>query len=135
MNADARTKLSWNLLRYSYGAVILLAGLDKLFATNLITAWPKYISPFVASMLPVSTPVFLGAMGIIEVVVAVLMLTLYPRIAAYLSVAWLLLISINLLMLGLVDIAIRDILLAIGAVVLAELTVVIEEKHLIRATM
>lgn len=131
MNADTRVKLSWNLLRYSYGAVILLAGLDKLFGTDIIVYWPKYISPFVAGLLPVSTGVFLGAMGVVEIAVAILLLTRWPRIAGYLSVAWLLLISVNLLMMGFRDIAIRDILLAVGAVVLAELTVAVEEKKLV----
>jgi hypothetical protein len=134
MSPNNRVVLSWRLLRYSYGAVILLAGLDKLFATNLIVEWPKYISPFVAGILPVSTGVFLATMGIIEIAVAILMLTKWPRIAGYLSVAWLLLISVNLLMLGYVDIAIRDILLAVGAVALAELTVAVEQRHLVTET-
>ena len=122
MTPDARVKLSWSLLRYSYGAVILLAGLDKIFATNIIAEWPQYISPFVMGLLPVSVPVFLIGIGIIEVVVAIMMLTKFPRIAAYLSVAWLLLISVNLVLGGYLDVAIRDILLAIGAYVIAVLT-------------
>ncbi len=127
-------KLSWVLLRYSYGAVILLAGLDKILGTNLITFWPKYISPFVLGLLPVSVGMFLITMGIIEVVVAIAMLTKFPRLAGYVSVAWLLLIAVNLLMGGFVDIAIRDILLSVGAFALAELTVAVEEKHLITQT-
>ncbi len=71
--------------------------------------------------------VFLLVMGIVEVVVAVMLLTKYERIAAYLSVAWLLLISVNLLMLGMIDIAIRDILLAVGALVLALLSYAVVE--------
>jgi hypothetical protein len=134
MSPNNRVVLSWRLLRYSYGAVILLAGLDKLFATNLIAEWPTYISPFVSGLLPVSTGVFLATMGVIEIAVAILMLTSWPRIAGYLSVAWLLLISVNLLMLGYVDIAIRDILLAVGAVALAELTVAVEQRHLVTET-
>ena len=134
MTSDARIKLSWTLLRYSYGAVILLAGLDKILGTDLIATWPKYISPFVLSMLPVSVPVFLVTMGVIEVIVAIAMLTKFPRLAGYVSVAWLLLIAVNLFMGGFTDIAIRDILLAVGAFVLAELTVAVEERHLITQT-
>jgi len=135
MEGNKRVVFSWNLLRYAYGAVVLLAGLDKLFGTNLIVYWPKYISPLVGTHLPVSASVFLGAMGVIEIAVAILLITKWPRIGGYLSVAWLLLISINLLMLGFVDIAIRDILLAVGAVVLAELTAAVEELKLVRQTM
>jgi len=134
MTANSRISFSWNLLRFAYGAVILLAGLDKLLGTDLIVHWPKYISPFVASHLPVSTGVFLAAMGIIEIIVAILMLTKWPLHAAYLAVIWLLLISVNLLMLGYIDIAIRDILLAVGAVVLAQLTSAVEELKLTTAT-
>lgn len=130
MNSNARVKLSWILLRYSYGIVILLAGLDKIFRTELIVQWFKYISPFVLGVLPVSVPVFLIAMGIVEILVAIMMLTRFPRVAGYLSVVWLLLISINLLLGGYVDIAIRDILLAIGAYVLTELTIAVEENQL-----
>jgi hypothetical protein len=134
MNSDARTKLSWNVLRFAYGAVILLAGLDKIAGTNLIVNWSKYISPFVAGLLPVSQHIFLVGMGVVEVVVAILLFTKWPRIAGYLTIVWLVLISINLVLLGYLDIAIRDLLLAVGAYVLTELTVVVEEKHLITST-
>src|SRR5262249_19724845 len=134
MTADRRIAFSWNLLRYAYGAVVLLAGLDKLLGTDLIVNWPKYISPFVAGLLPVSTGVFLAGMGIVEIVVGLMLLTKWPRIAGFLTIAWLVLISINLLMLHFIDIAIRDLLLAVGAFVLTELTVAVEEKKLTAAT-
>lgn len=131
MEGIKRVVFSWNLLRYAYGAVVLLAGLDKLLGTDLIVYWPKYISPLVAGYLPVSTGVFLSAMGIIEIVVAIMLLTKWSRIGGYLSVAWLILIAINLLMLGLIDIAIRDVLLAVGALALAELAVAVEQlRHI-----
>jgi uncharacterized membrane protein YphA (DoxX/SURF4 family) len=119
---SSSASLAWNALRYAYGAVILLAGLDKIFGTHLIVEWSKYVSPFVANVLPVSIPTFLILMGIVEVVVAILLFTRWTVLASYLSVAWLLLISINLLMIGgYVDIAIRDILLAVGAFASAKL--------------
>jgi hypothetical protein len=133
MEGTKRVVFSWNLLRFAYGAVLLLAGLDKLIGTNLIVYWPKYISPLLASYLPVSTGVFLGAMGVVEIAVAILLVTKWPRIGGYLSVAWLVLIAVNLLMLGYVDIAVRDVLLAVGAAALAELTVAVEELKLVSA--
>lgn len=133
MATNARIALSWNLLRFAYGAVLVLAGLDKLFGTDLIVYWPKYVSPFVAGMLPVSIGVFLAAMGIVEIIVGLMMMTKFPRIAGFLSVAWLVLISVNLVLLHFFDIAIRDLLLALGAFVLAELTVAVEEMHLTKA--
>lgn len=128
MDSTARVHLSWNLLRYSYGIVILLVGLDKIFGTELIVHWSKYISPFALSILPVSVPSFLIAIGVIEVVVAVLMLTKWPRLAGYLSIVWLVLIAINLLMAGYIDIAVRDLLLAVGAFVSTELAIVVQSQ-------
>lgn len=135
MTPAARISFSWNLLRFSYGAVILLAGFDKLFATNLITNWASYISPAVANMLPLSTNAFLIGMGIIEVAVAIMLLTKFQRLGSYLSAAWLLLISVNLVMIGLLDVAIRDILLALGALVLAQLTDAREEMRLSKTSL
>lgn len=117
---------SYNFLRWAYGAVLILAGLDK-FGSNLIVNWAQYISPFVLDHLPVSVPVFLGLMGIVEIVVGALFFTRWARLAGYLSVAWLALISVNLLMMGLRDIAIRDLLLALGAYVIAELSYTVPE--------
>lgn len=134
MQGNARVTFSWNLLRYAYAAVLLLAGLDKLLGTDLIVSWPKYLSPFVAGYLPVSVGVFLAFMGVVEIVVAILLATSWPRIGGYLSVLWLVLIAVNLLILGYVDIAIRDVLLAVGAAALAELTVAVEELKLVRET-
>ena len=131
MEGHKRVVFAWNILRYAYGAVLLLAGLDKLFGTDLIVQWPKYISPFVGAHLPVSVGVFLAFMGVVEIAVAILLVTKWPRIGGYLSVVWLVVISINLLMLGYVDIAIRDVLLAVGAVALAELTVAVEQLRLV----
>ena len=49
----------------TYGLVPLLAGLDKFF--NLLADWPKYVSPLVAGLLPVSAQTFMYAVGIIEI--------------------------------------------------------------------
>lgn len=135
MEGTKRVVFSWNLMRYAYGAVLLVVGLDKILGTDFIVYWPKYISPFVAGLLPVSTHVFLIAMGIIELVVGILLITKWPRIGGYLSVVWLVVIAINLLMLGYVDIAARDILLAVGAAALAELTVAVEQLKFVKQTM
>jgi hypothetical protein len=108
--------LAWNALRYAYGAVILLAGLDKVFGTHYIVDWAKYISPFVADLLPVDVSVFLIAIGVIEVIVAILLFTKWTMLGSYISVIWLVIIAINLLMIGgYTDVAIRDLLLAVGA--------------------
>ena len=50
----------------TYGLVPLLAGLDKFF--NLLTDWPKYLSPRMANLLPVSPQTFMHVVGVIEIV-------------------------------------------------------------------
>jgi uncharacterized membrane protein YphA (DoxX/SURF4 family) len=103
----------------TYGLVPLLAGLDKFF--NLLTDWPKYLSPWVAHLLPVSAQTFLYAVGVIEIVVGLLVLTRWTRLGAWIAAAWLVLIALNLITLGLFDIAVRDLAMAVGAYTLARL--------------
>jgi uncharacterized membrane protein YphA (DoxX/SURF4 family) len=103
----------------TYGLVPLIAGLDKFF--NLLTNWPKYLSPTVAGLLPVSAQTFMYAVGVIEIVVGLLVLTRWTRIGAWIAMAWLVLIAVNLATLGLFDIAVRDLAMAVGAYTLARL--------------
>lgn len=121
MNPNTHMKTAWSFLRYSYGVVLLLAGLDKVFATNLIVEWQQYISPTLASLLPVSATSFLIAAGIVEVIVALALFSRSSQVAARFAIAWLALISLNLFLAGYIDIAIRDLLLAVGAFVMAEI--------------
>jgi uncharacterized membrane protein YphA (DoxX/SURF4 family) len=103
----------------TYGLVPLLAGLDKFF--NLLTNWPKYLSPTIAGLLPVSAQTFMHAVGVIEIVVGLLVLTRWTRLGAWIAMAWLVLIAVNLSTLGLFDIAVRDLAMAVGAYTLARL--------------
>ena len=90
----------------TYGLVPLLAGLDKFL--NLLADWPKYLSPMVAGLLPVSAQTFMYAVGIIEILVGLMVLTRWTRLGAWIAAAWLVLIALNLVTLGLYDIAVRD---------------------------
>jgi hypothetical protein len=103
----------------TYGLVPLLAGLDKFF--NLLTDWPKYLSPWMAHLLPMSASSFMHVVGIIEIAVGVLVLTRWTRIGAWIATAWLVLIALNLVTMGLFDIAVRDLAMAVGAYTLARL--------------
>lgn len=103
----------------TYGLVPLLAGLDKFF--NLLTDWPKYLSPSIAGLLPVSAETFMYAVGIIEIAVGLMVLTRWTRLGAWIAAAWLVLIAVNLVTLGLFDIAVRDLAMAVGAYTLAKL--------------
>jgi hypothetical protein len=109
----------------TYGLVPLLAGLDKFF--NLLTDWEKYVSPLVASLVPLSTSTLLAVVGVVEIVVGLMVLTRWPRLGALIAAAWLVLIALQLVTMGLFDIAVRDLAMAVGAYTLARLAVLREE--------
>ncbi|HVY72700.1 MAG TPA: tRNA (5-methylaminomethyl-2-thiouridylate)-methyltransferase [Candidatus Paceibacterota bacterium] len=113
MNHETRIVQAISLIRYPYAIVFILAGLDKIFSTNFIVTWAVYVSPFVTEIIGVShITLFLICMGVAEIVAGALLFTKWSRYAAYAGIIWFALISINLVLLGTYDIAIRDILLA-----------------------
>ena len=112
---------AWWALRIGLGAGPFLAGLDKFF--NLLTDWGTYLSPAVARFLPVSGPAFMRSVGVIEMIVGLAILTRWTRIGAYVASAWLVAIALNLLTTGtFLDVAVRDLEIALGAFTLARLT-------------
>lgn len=109
-------------LRWTYGLIPLLAGLDKFF--NLLADWPGYVSPAIQAALPVSPTTFMYVVGVIEMAVGVMVLTRWVREGAWLACGWLVLIAGNLALAGMFDIAVRDLGLAVGAYTLAQLATV-----------
>ena len=109
------------LLRATFGAVPIVAGLDKF--TNLLTDWSQYVSPLVSGMLPIPATTFMYVVGIVEIAAGILVLTKLTRIGAYVVAAWLVAIALSLLTTGrFFDIAARDLALAVGAFTLARLS-------------
>jgi uncharacterized membrane protein YphA (DoxX/SURF4 family) len=108
------------VLKYTYGLVPIVAGLDKF--TNLLTDWKNYLSPSMVSMLPFSAGAFMSIVGVIEIVAGVLVL-LRPYIGAWVVMAWLVAIALTLIFGGhYFDVAVRDLVMAIGAWSLAKLS-------------
>lgn len=113
--------LARRLLRLGFGLMAFLAGLDKFF--NQLANWDMYLAPWMADLLPVSSATFFGAIGVIEMVVGLLVLTKWTRLGAYIVAAWLLGIALQLVSTGMFyDLAVRDVVLALGAFTLAKLT-------------
>jgi uncharacterized membrane protein YphA (DoxX/SURF4 family) len=112
---------AWWALRVGLGSIAFLAGLDKYF--NILTDWSAYVSPSVEGLLPFTVPVFLGLVGVIEMLVGIAVLTKWTRVGSYVAMVWLLAISFNLILTGqFLDVAVRDVAMAIGAYTLARLT-------------
>lgn len=114
---------AWWMLRLGFGAAPALAGLDKIFRTNLLADWPAYISPLATAVLPISGETFMQVIGVVELAVGLMVLTMATRVGAYLASAWLVAIALNLVTTGhYFDVAVRDLLMAVAAYTLARLT-------------
>lgn len=125
MKAANGTIRSWWALKLTYGLLFVVAGADKFL--NLITFWPKYISPMVANMLPLALGHVVMGAAIFEILLGAAILFKFTRLGGYVSAAWLTLIALNLVAMGgVLDIAVRDLVMAVGALVLAWLTAVVE---------
>jgi hypothetical protein len=117
---DSRLNTPWLALRLGIGLTATLAGLDKFF--NLLADWSAYVSPLAAQMLPLSTSTFMGIVGIVELSVGIAVLTAWTRLGAYVASAWLVLVAVNLALAGYLDVAVRDVVMALSAFTLARLT-------------
>ncbi|MEO8473540.1 MAG: hypothetical protein ABI477_15180 [Chryseolinea sp.] len=107
------------LLKYTYGFVPIVAGLDKF--TNILTDWSQYLSPHLVQVLPFSASTFMMIVGVIEIVAGILVLT-RTEIGAYIVAAWLVCIALTLIAsMKFLDVAVRDIVMAIGAFTLARI--------------
>ena len=74
-------------------------------------------------LLPFSGGTFMRAVGLIEMIVGLAILKRWTRPGAYVAMAWLVAIAINLVTTGMFfDLAVRDVEIAIGAYALARLT-------------
>lgn len=120
---DQRLNAPYWALRIGLGLGAFLAGLDKFF--NILADWEMYLSPLATKLIPVSAPVFMRVVGVIEMLAGALLLIGVTEIGGYIVMAWLLAIAINLVTTGqFYDLAVRDVEIAIGAFTLARLTAV-----------
>lgn len=127
---DQNIILSQRLLKYAFGVSLILIGLDQVFHTNIITGWEQYVSPFALTILPITAVTLVSALGIVEIFVGVLFFTRFEKIAGFLAIVALLAIIIDLFILGLYDIALRDVLIALSAYVFILLSSATEREHL-----
>lgn len=97
----------------------IVAGLDKF--TNLLTNWSDYLGNMKA-MLPIDAMLFMKIVGVIEIIAGVAVLA-KPLAGAYIVMAWLALIALQLIIFThFYDVAVRDLVMAIGAFSLAQLS-------------
>ena len=120
---DDRLNVGWWALRIGLGVGPIITGIDKYF--NKLADWGMYLSPLTTKMLPVSAATFMHAVGVVEVIAGLIVLSRWTKIGSYIVMFWLLAIAVNLLTTGMFfDLAMRDVEIAIGAFVLAQLSAV-----------
>jgi uncharacterized membrane protein YphA (DoxX/SURF4 family) len=110
----------WNVLRLTFGIVPIVAGLDKF--TNLLADWERYLNPALLGVIPISGGAFMAVVGVVEIVAGILVL-IRPRVGGFVVMAWLICIALSLIAAGsYLDVAVRDLVMAVGAFTLAGLT-------------
>ena len=118
---------AWWALRIAIGVGPIVAGLDKFF--NKRADWQMYLSPLATKVIPVSPATFMHIVGAIEIVAGIVVLTRFTKFGAYLVMAWLIGIAINLVTTGMFyDLAVRDIEIAVGAFALSQLAAAREAR-------
>ena len=123
-----RLDTTWWALRLLFGVVPIVAGLDKYF--NLLTDWTAYLNPLATKLLPVSAATFMHVIGVVEIAAGTIVLTRWTRLGSYVVTAWLVAIALNLLSMGkFLDVAVRDLGLAVAAFALSQLTAVREQDN------
>ena len=123
INTNDTVRSVWMVLRFTFGIVPIVAGLDKF--TDLLTNWDMYLHPGIASMLPFSVHTFMQIVGVIEIVAGIIVLA-KPSIGGWIVMAWLICIALTLIASGkYLDVAVRDLVMSIGAMSLARLSRVV----------
>ena len=108
------------ILKFTYGIIPIVAGADKF--TNFLADWGNYLNPSLQTVLPFSTNTLMMIVGIIEIIAGILVFV-NPVKGGYLVSVWLVLIALSLLASGsYLDVAVRDLAMAIGAWSLAKLS-------------
>jgi hypothetical protein len=108
------------LLRIAFTVAPILFGLDK-FAEILTDDWTRYLAPEFDDILPGSAQDAMYAVGIVEIIAGLVVLTA-PRLGGLLVAGWLGGIIVSLLLVGgYGDIALRDFGLLVGALTLSRL--------------
>ena len=125
--ADRFARQAFRILKLGFIAAPIIAGVDKF--THLLCNWDQYLAPAISNLVGGHTHQFMMAVGVIEIVAGI-GVAILPNIFAYVVMAWLWGIIVNLLILpGYFDVALRDFGLSLGALALARLSHQYAAKH------
>jgi len=113
-------------LNITYGLVPIVAGLDKF--SNLLTNWSNYLGTNIKSILHMDPASFMKIAGVIEIIAGILVFV-KPIVGGFVVMVWLIAIALLLIMGGgYYDVAVRDLVMAIGAYTMAQLTLIVRKN-------
>lgn len=113
----------FDISRLTFGIVPVVAGLDKF--TNLLTNWEQYLHPALVKMLPFAPHTFMMIIGVVEIAAGIMVLR-KPALGGLVVAAWLSLVALSLLVSGqYLDVAVRDLVMAMGAFTMAKLAKIV----------
>src|SRR3989442_805058 len=115
---------AYQILHVGFTVAPIIAGFDKF--THFLVNWNLYLAPAIPRMTGIAPRTFMMAVGVIEIA-AGLLVAMRPRIGVLVVGVWLCGIILNLVSIpAYLDVALRDLGLAMGAFALARLSVVEE---------
>ena len=115
------TYQAYQILHIGFAVLPIVAGLDKFF--HILVNWDMYLAPIIIRLSPIPGHRLMMIIGVVEIVAGILV-AMKPRVGAYVVMAWLWGIIIDLLLLsGYYDVALRDFGLSLGALALARMSV------------
>ena len=111
LNSTVRS--TFKLLYWTFGLVPIVAGFDKFI--NILADWEKYLAPWLVDIIPFDPHAFMMIVGVIEIIAGIIVFA-KPKIGGLIVSAWLVLIALTLIFgWEYVDVAVRDIVMAIAA--------------------
>jgi len=114
----------YKILKWTFVIMPIAAGADKFM--NLLTDWKQYLDPGFVRFIPFSADIFMMIVGGIEIIAGLIVLK-KPQTGGYIVAGWLALIALTLLGgLHFMDVAVRDLVMAIAAFVMARLSKIVE---------
>jgi hypothetical protein len=112
---------AYQILHVGFTVAPIVAGLDKFF--HLLVNWDQYLAPWIANLSPIGGYGLMLVAGAIETAAGILV-AIRPRLGAPVVAAWLCLILLSLVGTGAyLDVALRDLGLALGALAVWRLAV------------
>ncbi len=91
------TYQAYQILHIGFAVLPIVAGLDKIL--HILVNWDVYLAPIIIRLSPIPGHKLMMIIGVVEIVAGILV-AMRPRVGAYVVMAWLWGIIIDLLLLS-----------------------------------